>query len=312
MELNRKRPDYLAHSRHSTIDECNALFFRKLQDFASRGEVINLTHWLQCYAFDAIGCITFSKRFGFLDEGEDIGGMIKANEQNLTYSTCAGIFPKVHSNLYPLLERLPRNGASALNVIRDTVRGLVAERKQARGGNQGEKGTLEHSTGDGRATDFLDRLMNTQAAEPGKVTDDHLFMLGRGNISAGSDTTGVSLSAILYNLIRCPEAVQRLVNEIDAVKEDGKCTESRMPFAEAHKMPFLQACIKEGIRVHSATGLPFWRVVPDGGAEVCGRFFSEGTSLESIRGFRIATRTYLEMMLICKNPSDGWKHLTNS
>ncbi|KAM0424925.1 hypothetical protein ACHAPT_009726 [Fusarium lateritium] len=42
-------------------------------------------------------------------------------------------------------------------------------------------------------------------------------------------------------------------------------------------MAYLQACIKEGMRLHSATGLPLWRVVPEGGAEVCGRFFPGGS-----------------------------------
>ena len=65
------------------VNDCNVLFVRKLQNFATTGETINLTHWVQCYAFDTIGCITFSKRFGFLDEGKDIGGMIEANAQQL-------------------------------------------------------------------------------------------------------------------------------------------------------------------------------------------------------------------------------------
>ncbi|CAH0015649.1 unnamed protein product [Clonostachys rhizophaga] len=32
--------------------------------------------WFQLYAFDMIGLITFSKRFGFLDAGEDTNGYI--------------------------------------------------------------------------------------------------------------------------------------------------------------------------------------------------------------------------------------------
>jgi len=41
-------------------------------------------------------------------------------------------------------------------------------------------------------------------------------------------------------------------------------------------MPYLQACIKEGLRVHPATGLPLARVVPKGGAIIAGTAFPEG------------------------------------
>ncbi|KAF4968690.1 hypothetical protein FSARC_3976 [Fusarium sarcochroum] len=262
-------------SYEAPVDDCNALFVQKLQHFANTGETINLTHWLQCYAFDAVGCITFSKRFGFLDEGKDVDGMIEANAQLLLYSTCAGIYPKSHQYIYPLLERLPGTGASGLAKITDAVRNLIASRKHVRQSSKAEKAKLEHSGHDAPG-DFLDKIMNAQAADPGKVTDDHIFMLGWGNISAGSDTTGVSLSAILYHLIRNPEAMQRLVDEVSTARDEGKCTNVSVPFAETHQMPFLQACIKEGMRLHSATGLPLWRVVPKGGAEVCGRFFPEG------------------------------------
>ncbi|KAK5264669.1 hypothetical protein LTR40_014547, partial [Exophiala xenobiotica] len=44
-------------------------------------------------------------------------------------------------------------------------------------------------------------------------------------------------------------------------------------------MPYLQAVMKESLRIHAATGLPLWRVVPEGGVEICGYFFPEGTTI---------------------------------
>lgn len=37
------------------------------------GQIINMGHWVQLFAFDVIGEVTFSKRFGFLDVAEDDG-----------------------------------------------------------------------------------------------------------------------------------------------------------------------------------------------------------------------------------------------
>ena len=37
---------------------------------------IDLADWLSYFAFDVMGTLTFSKRYGFLEEGKDVGGMI--------------------------------------------------------------------------------------------------------------------------------------------------------------------------------------------------------------------------------------------
>lgn len=42
-----------------------------------------------------------------------------------------------------------------------------------------------------------------------------------------------------------------------------------------HTLP--AAVMKEALRVHSAAGLPLWRVVPEHGVHICVRFFPEGT-----------------------------------
>jgi hypothetical protein len=36
----------------------------------------DLAHWLQYFAFDVMGTLTFSKRYGFLEMGVDVGGML--------------------------------------------------------------------------------------------------------------------------------------------------------------------------------------------------------------------------------------------
>jgi len=50
-------------------------------------------------------------------------------------------------------------------------------------------------------------------------------------------------------------------------------------FKEANEMPYLQAVIKEALRLHSATGLPLARVVPPSGADLAGHHFAAGTTV---------------------------------
>lgn len=44
--------------------------------FASEGKSCDFANWLQFFAFDVIGAITYSKRHGFIDKGEDVEGMV--------------------------------------------------------------------------------------------------------------------------------------------------------------------------------------------------------------------------------------------
>jgi hypothetical protein len=61
------------------IDEVLQCFSEKLDErFAKHATVFDLGIWLQYFAFDVMGTMTFSKRYGFLDQGEDVGGMLHA------------------------------------------------------------------------------------------------------------------------------------------------------------------------------------------------------------------------------------------
>ena len=52
-------------------------FFQRLDKvFADKDQVCNFAFWLQAFAFDVIGEVTFSKRIGFLEKGEDIDGIM--------------------------------------------------------------------------------------------------------------------------------------------------------------------------------------------------------------------------------------------
>ena len=57
---------------------------RTLNQPADHG-ILDFGTWLQFYAFDVIGELTFSKRLGFVDEGKDIEGIIEALERLLNY-----------------------------------------------------------------------------------------------------------------------------------------------------------------------------------------------------------------------------------
>jgi cytochrome P450 len=95
---------------------------------------------------------------------------------------------------------------------------------------------------------------------------------------AGSDTTAMALRAIFYFVVKNPKSYAKLAEEIDAAKKAGRFSEV-VEYQQALELPYLQAVIKEAMRLHPGVGVPLERVVPDGGAELCSQYLPAGTEV---------------------------------
>jgi hypothetical protein len=78
------------------VDSTTIEFLRQLEiRFADRPDndgICDLGTWLQYFAFDVIGELTYSKRLGFVDRGEDVDGIIGALERLLNYVSVVRAF----------------------------------------------------------------------------------------------------------------------------------------------------------------------------------------------------------------------------
>lgn len=69
------------------VDNTTALFLSQTEKlFASRDATCSFSKWLQFYAFDVIGELTWSKPIGFIKENEDIDGIIGFISKFLDYA----------------------------------------------------------------------------------------------------------------------------------------------------------------------------------------------------------------------------------
>ena len=100
------------------------------------------------------------------------------------------------------------------------------------------------------------------------------------NITAGSDTTAILLRTILYTLMKHPEDMRRLLDELRAAREQSQLS-NPVTWKETRNLPFLDACVKEAGRLHPPFGLQYERVVPDEGVELCGQYV-EGSTIVGI------------------------------
>lgn len=75
-------------------DECTKIFIDAMADL--EGQCVDLSMWLQWYAFDVIGAITFQRRFGFMEKRRDVDGMIDALDKGLFYGGIVSQVPALH------------------------------------------------------------------------------------------------------------------------------------------------------------------------------------------------------------------------
>ncbi|KUL90331.1 hypothetical protein ZTR_02027 [Talaromyces verruculosus] len=96
------------------------------------------------------------------------------------------------------------------------------------------------------------------------------------SLVAGSDTTATSMRATLLSIISNPRVYARLQKEIDDAIKDGHIS-SPIQDSEARAMPYLQACIAEGLRRFPPITQLREREVPPEGDIIHGHHIPGGT-----------------------------------
>jgi cytochrome P450 len=132
---------------------------------------------------------------------------------------------------------------------------------------------MEHKV---KAQDYVGFIMayNEEKGEiriPKEEIEANMVLL----IFAGSDTTSTAITAVLNQLLQNPQALMRVQEEVrSAFKSENDVTVG----ATAH-LVYLDAVIREGIRMGppAAVGMP--RITPKEGATIAGVYVPSGVSL---------------------------------
>ncbi|KFY52914.1 hypothetical protein V496_08064 [Pseudogymnoascus sp. VKM F-4515 (FW-2607)] len=230
------------------------------------GTAVDFGEWLSWFSFDLTGLLSFQEMFGFMDQAWDINGAVQAGWSTMTYGTLVGQFPAAHKYLFGsptvvgIVNRLWKT--NPMNMIQQTAYAAMS------------KYDLENPT-DMRG-DFLDYLRQKQQKDS-TLMDEREVMNNLLIFFIGAvDTNSTALRAIFYYLVKTPRTYATLVKELeDADAKD--LLSDVLSFQEGQKLPYLQACIKEALRMHPSVGSPFDRVVPKGGAVLNGHFVPEDT-----------------------------------
>ena len=258
----------------------NAFIEQTRQRYADTGRSCKFSKWLQYFAFDVVGELTWSKRLGFVERDQDVDGIVAFVGAFLAYAAPVGQMPFLDLlwEKNPVKLKLQKWGISkkVFAVTRFALAQAadrVTETEKIK-----ENGFLDEQSG--KAVDLLMKFTQAQHDHPEFMTDKQVLSSCTSMIFAGSETTAISLSSVFYHLIKHPRVYKKLMDELDEAAQNGTIAErdySKVSWAEAQKLPYLDAVVQESFRMHPAPGLILERVVPPQGMEICGEHIPGGT-----------------------------------
>lgn len=149
------------------VDRTTDVFLDALeQRFASTGKVLDLGRYLQFFAFDVIGELTFSRPLGFIEQGVDVDNIIEAIGANFSYFSVLGQMPWLDEALLgknPLYVKYFRKTVSSPILL--FAQSLLKERLRdlEEGGAEGKQNQLDKP-------DFLSRFLKIRKEEDGDET----------------------------------------------------------------------------------------------------------------------------------------------
>jgi cytochrome P450 len=201
----------------------------------SHAKPMDLGRKIQYFTLDVISTVGFGQPFGDVKADADLNDYIKSSEDGLAIVTLSMALGLTRCLQWAPLARLlgpSVKDKSGFGKMLATARNLIDARmaKSVEGRSDMLASFVRHG-----------------------LSRDEVFTEAVLQIMAGSDTTATAIRSTMLYLITHPRVYFRLQKEIDDVVAPGIVSDSCLK-----QMPYLQAVVREGLRIHP----PVTDVVP--------------------------------------------------
>ncbi|KAJ5391839.1 hypothetical protein N7509_007329 [Penicillium cosmopolitanum] len=240
--------------------------------FVKSGEAFDFAWWAVYMAYDIISEIGFGAPFGFIEKGEDVGGLIQGFHDGLpAFGFLARLHPftswmkTTFMKKYLVATPEDNTGIGVLMRFRDR---LIKERIEDI--NSGKPVNR---------VDLLQKLIEARTDEGKPLDLEYIRAEVLLVLLAGADTTGTAFQALIQFLLSNPESYDRMMDEIDNATRKGLISDMPQYDEVIEHLPFFVGCVKETMRLCPSAPNIFPRYVPEPGLELYGKFAPAGTEI---------------------------------
>ncbi|KAI3444284.1 hypothetical protein Pfo_000949 [Paulownia fortunei] len=236
--FSMKRIDALRPIREDEVTAMVESIFKDCVKPENKGKALVLREYLGMMAFLHITRLTFGKRFmdsnGVIDhQGEELKGILNNGIKLGTKKSFAEFLPWLRFLFKAENDALAEHDSRADSFTKKIMEEHTLARKKT--GN-----TKSH---------FVDALLTLQKEYD--LSEDSVIGLLWDMISAGMDTTTITVEWAMAEMVRNPRVQQKVQEELDrVVGSDRVMTEADIP-----NLPYLQCVTKECFRMHPPTPL---------------------------------------------------------
>ncbi|KAL2679188.1 hypothetical protein Neosp_009951 [[Neocosmospora] mangrovei] len=239
---------------------------------------LDFRKWTNLFTVEAIADIALSHKLGCLDRGDDQVTVTTTDgtEKRIHYIECLHTGKRATSTLVwatswfrflrAVLTLLPGwfrsqwlKGSQFDDMVHHLTRVRVERHRTGETLDDIVHCLIEDKNGELRGLDI-----GEIEAEVGVLLD------------AGSDTTAIALTHVMYNLIRHPNALQRLRDELKEALDDDNPVAS---YGQVKNLPYLRACLDESLRLLPPVSFGLNRKTGPGGLTIDGQWIDEGITV---------------------------------
>lgn len=96
---------------------------------------------------------------------------------------------------------------------------------------------------------------------------------------AGSDTPASAFCACVNYILTTPGVYHKLMEEINSAVNNNQLSSPVVAFDEAKRLRYFSACLREAMRMSPSAPVLLPRLVPEGGATICGQYVPKGAEV---------------------------------
>ncbi|KAH7353681.1 cytochrome P450 [Plectosphaerella cucumerina] len=239
------------------IDKNLHALIKRLDDDIAAGGPLDFGRKAQYFTLDVITDLAFGDAFGFLATDSDIYDYIRTTEESLPVFMVTTVLPwmiKIFGS--PIFASILPSDKDVMGFGK-----VMAISKKVSAERFGPHKKVQKDM----LGSFVAHGLTQEEAESEILLQ----------IVAGSDTTATAIRATMLHLITNPRVLAKLLDEIRATTTAGPLISD----SEARALPYLQAVIKEGLRIFPPVAGLMAKEVPPGGDTWKGVFLPGGTRI---------------------------------